>query len=221
MMQLERDGAEHCPWAALSVLPRLLDALHDLQDGRAGVRLSHACGLADVLASCGAIGAIAARFCHTDVKPVRAVLFDKSAERNWGLGWHQDRTICVKARHDTPGFGPWTTKAGLTHVAPPFRYIERMITLRVHLDDVTIHNAPLLVAPGSHKLGFIPVGRVGSVVAACGREACLARSGDIWAYATPILHASDPARQPARRRVLQIDYSADELPEGLDWLGVN
>lgn len=220
-MQLEPDGAEHFPGAALSVLPKLLEALQDMQAGKAGVRLSHAYGLADILGAHGAIGTLAARFRTSKVKPVRAVLFDKTTERNWGLGWHQDRTICVKARHDMPGFGPWTIKAGLTHVAPPFAYIERMITLRIHLDDVTIHNAPLLVAPGSHKLGFIPVGEVGSVVAACGREACLALSGDIWAYATPILHASDAARQPARRRVLQIDYSADELPEGLDWLGVN
>lgn len=220
-MHLERDGAEHFPGAALSVLPRLLEALQDLQGGKAGVRLSHAYGLADVLDAHGAIGTIAARFRTSDVKPVRAVLFDKTPERNWGLGWHQDRTICVKARHDAPGFGPWTTKAGLTHVAPPFEYIERMITLRIHLDEVTIRNAPLLVAPGSHKLGFIPVAKVGSVVAQCGREACIAQAGDVWAYATPILHASDAAQQPERRQVLQIDYSADELPIGLDWLGVS
>lgn len=219
-MQLESDGAEHFPGAALAVMPSLDAALRDLEAGRAGIRLAHAHGLADVLSSQGTIGAIAAHFRGTGVKPVRAVLFDKTAERNWGLGWHQDRTICVEARRDTPGFGPWTIKAGLTHVAPPFRYIERMITLRVHLDDVTTANAPLLVAPGSHKSGLIPVGDVAAVVAACGRKSCLARAGDIWAYATPILHASEAASQPARRRVLQIDYSADELPDGLNWLGV-
>lgn len=30
----------------------------------------------------------------------------------------------------------------------------------------------------------------------------------------------DPSREPARRRVLQLNYSADELPGGLEWLGV-
>lgn len=220
-MHLEEDGSEHFPGAALPMLPRLLAALGELETGKAGVRLAHAYGLADVLDPQGEIGRIASRFRGAGIKPVRAVLFDKTAERNWGLGWHQDRTICVKARHDTPGFGPWTVKAGLTHVAPPFNYIERMITLRVHLDDVTADNAPLLVAPGSHRMGLIPVGKIGATVAACGREACFAQAGDIWAYATPILHASDAADKPAGRRVLQIDYSADELPEGLDWLGVN
>jgi hypothetical protein len=35
-----------------------------------------------------------------------------------------------------------------------------------------------------------------------------------------ILHASQAADQPARRRVLQIDYAATDLPGGLTWLGV-
>ena len=35
-----------------------------------------------------------------------------------------------------------------------------------------------------------------------------------------ILHASNAAETPRRRRVLQIDYSADDLPGGLQWLGV-
>ena len=220
-MQLETDGAEHFTGAALSAMPQIMAALPDIPAGRAGVRLAHAHGLADLLGTQGAIGAVAARFRGDKVKPVRVILFDKTADSNWGLGWHQDRTICVQARHGTPGFGPWTTKAGLTHVAPPFAYIERMITLRIHLDHVTQDNAPLLVALGSHKRGLIPVGEVDAVVARCDRHACIARSGDIWAYATPILHASDAAKQPTQRRVLQIDYSADELPNDLNWLGVS
>jgi hypothetical protein len=220
-MQLDSDGAEHFAGAALGVSSRLTSVLDSISTGMAGIRLDHAHGLADLLGPHGVIGSVAARFLGGMAKPVRAVLFDKTADRNWGLGWHQDRTICVEARRDAPGFGPWTIKAGLTHVAPPFAYIERMITLRIHLDDVTQDNAPLLVALGSHKLGLIPVGEVDAVVSRCNRHACLARIGDIWAYATPILHASNAAREPARRRVLQIDYSADDLPYGLNWLGVS
>lgn len=191
-----------------------------LPTGRAGVRLSHAHGLADVLGAAGLIGQLAKRFRGEAVRPVRAVLFDKSADRNWGLGWHQDRTICVQRRCEVSGFGPWTTKAGLIHVAPPFGIVERMMTIRVHLDDVTADNAPLLIAPGSHRLGLIPVGEVTSVVAQCGSHSCLALSGDVWLYSTPILHASEAAKLPSQRRVFQIDYSADCLPEGLEWLGL-
>jgi hypothetical protein len=41
---------------------------------------------------------------------------------------------------------------------------------------------------------------------------------DIWLYATPIVHASGVATRTTRRRVFQVDYSADELPGGLRWL---
>lgn len=47
-----------------------------------------------------------------------------------------------------------------------------------------------------------------------------AHAGDIWAYATPILHASDAALDPKARRVLQVDYAAFDLPGGLEWSGL-
>jgi ectoine hydroxylase-related dioxygenase (phytanoyl-CoA dioxygenase family) len=153
-------------------------------------------------------------------RPVRAILFDKSAEANWSLGWHQDRTICVRERREAPGFGPWTVKRGMIHVAPPFELLARMVTVRAHFDAVPESNAPLLVAPGSHRFGRIAEGDLEEVVARCGTLACLAEAGDAWLYATPILHASRAAAAPGRRRVLQVDYAAEALPHGLDWLGV-
>ncbi|GGI93982.1 hypothetical protein GCM10007973_32730 [Polymorphobacter multimanifer] len=95
-----------------------------------------------------------------------------------------------------------------------------MVTLRVHLDDVPATNSPLLIAPGSHKHGRVPVGAIDAVVRQCGTYTCLADAGDVWAYATPILHASEAAAMPARRRVLQVDFAAEDLPGGLEWLGV-
>lgn len=188
--------------------------------GRAGVRLSGLGRIDPLLAGDGPVGRIARAALGCDARPVRAVLFDKSAAANWSLAWHQDRTICVRARREVTGFGPWTVKAGLLHVAPPMALLERMVTIRVHLDPVPADNAPLLVAPGSHRLGLIAEAEVGDVVARCGSWACLAEAGDIWAYATPILHASAAASRPARRRVLQLDFAAEDLPGGLAWLGL-
>jgi hypothetical protein len=48
-------------------------------------------------------------------------------------------------RVDVEGFGPWTVKSGLLHVAPLFDLLAGMLTLRVHLDPVPETNAPLLV----------------------------------------------------------------------------
>ena len=151
---------------------------------------------------------------------MRAILFDKTPQANWSLGWHQDRTVAVRERRDAPGYGPWSTKAGVQHVEPPFAVIEAMATLRVHLDDVPADNAPLLVALGSHRLGRIAEPDIAAAVERCGTVACLAGRGDVWAYATPILHASAASSGHARRRVLQVDYAAGALALPLEWLGV-
>lgn len=126
----------------------------------------------------------------------------------------------MRARRDVSGYGIWSRKQGIEHVEPPFAVIERMATLRVHLDDVPAGNAPLLVAPGSHRLGRVPEGEIADEVARCGTVVCLAARGDIWAYATAILHASAASSADGRRRVLQVDYAAEALPGGLEWLGL-
>lgn len=216
-----RDGAQLYAAALDGTALRFIeDTLADVPQGQAGVRLHGVPALRPALAADGAVGRVAASVLGLACRAVRAVLFDKTAAANWALAWHQDRTVAVTERRDVPGFGPWTRKAGLLHVAPPATVLEGMVTLRVHLDSVPAGNAPLLVAPGSHRLGRIPEAEVPGVVARCGTSACLAAPGDVWLYATLILHASEAAAVPARRRVLQVDYAACELPGGLRWLGV-
>lgn len=126
----------------------------------------------------------------------------------------------MRERREVDGFGPWSRKHGALHVAPPYELLAGMLTLRVHLDPVPEANAPLLVAPGSHRLGRIKEADVPEVVSKCGVAMCLASAGDVWTYATPILHASDRASAPTHRRVLQVDYAVGDLPGGLQWLGV-
>ncbi len=126
----------------------------------------------------------------------------------------------MKGKREVHGFGPWTVKSRMHHVAPPFELLAKMVTLRAHLDDVPATNAPLLIAPGSHTFGRISVSDVDEIVARCGATACLAEAGDVWLYATPILHASAAARAPTSRRVLQVDFAAAALPGGPEWLGV-
>lgn len=214
------DGAELFAGALAGRLADLREVLVRLPSERAGVRIHGIDALRPFLASDGVIGAIAANVLGPDCRAVRAILFDKTTATNWSLAWHQDRTICVQRRVAVDGFGPWTTKGGMQHVAPPFDLLTRMVTLRVHLDDVPATNAPLLVAPGSHVQGRVPVDEIEQVVGRCGIRACLAEAGDIWLYATTILHASEAASRPTHRRVLQVDFAADDLPGGLKWLGV-
>lgn len=220
LSEFATSGAMRLDSAATDQLAEIQAALADTPIDRAGVRLARAAELEQMPRPTGATGAPIARFAGTGARPVRAILFDKSDQVNWSLAWHQDRTIRVRARREVPGFGPWTVKAGLLHVAPPFELLERMVTIRIHLDDVPLDNAPLLIAPGSHRFGLVREHRIEPVVGQCGVYACTARAGDIWVYATPIVHASDAAATPRRRRVLQVDYAGFDLPGGLEWSGI-
>lgn len=220
-MTSQREGAQLFRAALLGAqLSELERTLADQARDHAGVRLSGIPELRPCLSPTGPVGYVAASILGPECLPVRAILFDKNADQNWSLGWHQDRTIAVRQRIDIDGFAPWSVKSGMVHVEPFFDLLAGMVIVRVHLDAVPETNTPLLVAPGSHKRGRIPTSEIPEVVRQCGIITCLAAAGDIWLYATPILHASDAPSQPLPRRVLQIDYAVAQLPGGLEWLGV-
>jgi len=195
-------------------------AIENVVTDTAGVRLAGNVALREHLTSPSGPARWAAAVLGSQAFPVRAVLFDKGAENNWGLGWHQDRTVVVKERRDVEGFGPWSIKAGMQHVAPPFEVLEGMATIRIHLDPVDEDNAPVLFLPGSHRMGRLSEADVKIVAEQTPAHTCLAQRGDIWIYSTPVVHASRPATKPSRRRVLQVDFAAAPLPGGLEWLGV-
>jgi len=219
-LSLEAHGAQFLRALAKPMLGQLAAIAARLPEGRPGTRISSDGATAELLDPNELIGGAIGILAGDRKRPVRAVLFDKSDRANWSLGWHQDRTIAVRHRHEIPGFGPWTVKQGIAHVEPPFVIIERMITVRIHLDSVDADNAPLMVALGSHRLGRIAEYRLAPLVASCVIGTCLAEPGDVWVYATPIVHASNAAAPGRNRRVLQVDFSSDGLPDGLDWLGV-
>lgn len=215
------DGAEHLrQWASRHEREAIAVALPPLAD-RPGGRLHATPALAHACGPAGALGKAARRFVGPHCFPVRALLLDKRPGHNWAVGWHQDRTIAVRERIETAGYGRWSIKDGVPHVEPPARILQAMVTLRLHLDDVDVDvdNAPLLIAPGSHTAGRIDEKDVDATVAALGVSACLADAADIWAYATLILHTSQPARRLFSRRVLQVDFADRPLPGGLRWRG--
>jgi hypothetical protein len=210
-VQLERDG---CLLISAAVAtPVLMQPAVALGAVKAGARLS-TCdpALCDIV-SC--IDAIVAPLLP-GARAVRALWFDKTAAANWLVPWHQDRTIAVRERRDVPGYGPWSVKQGICHVEPPFALLASMLTVRLHIDDCLADNAPLEVAIGSHRA---PVAAADAAAKAeqSERLVCLAMAGDLWVYHTPILHRSARAAVPGRRRVLQLDYSAQPLAGGLQW----
>jgi ectoine hydroxylase-related dioxygenase (phytanoyl-CoA dioxygenase family) len=151
---------------------------------------------------------------------VRGLLFDKTAEANWSVPWHQDLTIAVRGRVDAPGFGPWTVKAGIPHVRPPVEVLSKMLTLRIHLDDCEAGQGPLRVLPGTHLGGKLDAVATRVWLDREPAVACLVPRGGVVMMRPLLLHASSAATDPRRRRVIHLEYASTQLSDGMDWFEV-
>ncbi|MBN9500519.1 MAG: hypothetical protein BGO01_04315 [Armatimonadetes bacterium 55-13] len=146
---------------------------------------------------------------------VRAIFFDKVPGANWSVPWHQDLTICVKEKHAIDGFGPWPPKDGAIHVQPPAIILEKMLTARIHLDDCGAQNGPVRVVPGSHRHGKIGESDISGWIK--NEVACVGGVGSVLFMRPLLLHASSPAVNPSHRRVLHLEFAAEDLPLPLEW----
>jgi hypothetical protein len=147
---------------------------------------------------------------------VRGIFFNKNPRANWKVVWHQDCVIAVRERVDVEGWGPWSIKAGVTHVRPAAQILDRMVAIRIHLDDCGHDNGPLRVIPGSHRQGFLSDKQIQDLPKD-NAVSCLVYRGDAILMRPLLLHASSPALHPSNRRVIHLEFSADELPSGLAW----
>lgn len=168
------------------------------------------------LATSDALRGLAGGILRAEAFVARSILFDKCPEANWDVPWHQDTTIAVAERAEAPGFGPWSVKDGVPHVRPPAAVLERMVTLRLHLDPCGAENGPLLVVPGSHRSGVLSAIPEFAELEAT-KAACMAPAGGAVVMRPLILHASRKATAVGHRRVLHLEFAAGELPAPLRW----
>ncbi len=148
----------------------------------------------------------------------RGILFDKVPGANWKVPWHQDLSIAVRERIETPGFSAWSIKDGVVHVQPPASVLERMLTVRLHLDDCFVENGPVRVLPSSHMHGRLNSEQTAALRESTPEIICASPSGGALVMRPLILHASSQSSTPAHRRVIHIEYTAsDTLPNGLEW----
>jgi hypothetical protein len=145
---------------------------------------------------------------------VRVLYFDKPPGHSWALPWHKDYSLAVRAHGAAGTFTKPTVKAGVPHVVAPRGVLDRMLTARVHLDDVTPENGPLRVIPGSHRAyrqADDPPNE--SIALTC----C---AGDVLLMRPLITHASGHSRGDGtrHRRIVHLECAADgELPDGYEW----
>lgn len=204
---------------------RLIDALEEAEHHPGTRRREDVYAIRDLLRAVPAVQALARSAAVRGlVEPilgrkcfaVRGILFDKTPDANWKVVWHQDLTIAVRARRNAEGFGPWSVKAGVPHVQPPVDLLERMLTVRLHLDDCTAENGPLRVIPGSHHIGRLGAADIARLRAQTA-TVCPVPSGGALLMRPLLLHASSASESPRHRRIVHLEYATDELPNGLEW----
>jgi len=148
---------------------------------------------------------------------VRAILFNKTAENNWLVTWHQDKTVAVSQKFEKFGWGPWSVKDGVVHTQPPLDVLNQMVTFRIHLDDTNQENGCLKVLPKSNDLGVLNNSAIQKYVQNHTPVLCIAKAGSVLAMRPHILHSSSKASCPTQRRVLHLEYCSFNLPSGVAW----
>jgi len=188
-----------------------------LPRSRAGARnaLSDT-GIAE-LARDGRLLRIASRVLSGDAFPFNAILFDKSKRSNWLVVWHQDTALPLRTRREVPGWGPWSIKAGVLYAHAPAEALSRIVALRVHLDDSTAENGPLMVLPGSHDRGVLTDAQIKDSSRAVQPVACLVGAGGVVVMRPLLVHSSSKVAGLAPRTVLHIEYATSRLlDDGLE-----
>jgi hypothetical protein len=229
--QIDREGfslvrAVFSDQQVTEVLAGLVSALHDPRDEAASIRSREGSVYAarNVLSLFPAVRDVWRReplpqllreVVGTEAGLVRVLYFDKPPDRTWSLPWHKDLTIAVREKMPRgERFSKPTFKAGVPHVEAPLEVLEAMLTLRIHLDDVTDENGPLEVVTGSHRTGKVLKLDTGPV------QTLLADHGDVLAIRPLVAHASGKSYPgtPRHRRLLHLEFAASaDLPDGYHW----
>jgi Phytanoyl-CoA dioxygenase (PhyH) len=152
-----------------------------------------------------------------DFAAVQCTYFAKSAEQNWLVSLHQDLSIPVAERVRHPELSGWSEKEGVPYVHAPIEVLERLIAVRLHIDDCGPDDGPLRVIPGSHVHGKIDLATGADIRGDCDETLCTGDRGDGVVMRPLLLHASSKARGTSQRRVLHFLYGPRTLPRGLRW----
>jgi ectoine hydroxylase-related dioxygenase (phytanoyl-CoA dioxygenase family) len=188
----------------------------DLPRSRAGLRHAMKVPAVAAVAHDARLIGIACEVLGAEAFPFRATLFDKSPTANWLVVWHQDTALALRERRETPGWGPWSVKDGVTYAHAPASALSHVLALRVHLDDSTTENGPLRVLPGTHTLGVLTDDALHELSTRIRAVDCLAQRGGVLAMRPLIVHASSKSQSEAPRRVLHIEYAASTgIADGL------
>ncbi|MFB9078871.1 phytanoyl-CoA dioxygenase family protein [Flavobacterium procerum] len=143
----------------------------------------------------------------------KSIYFDKPQKSNWFVAYHQDLTISVDKKLEIENFDNWTVKQNQFAVQPPKEILEDNFTVRIHIDKTTKENGALKVINNSHSKGIFRVENLKLE----NETICEVEKGGIMIMKPLLFHASNKTTNNERRRVIHIEFSKTELPQGLEW----
>ncbi|WP_369014376.1 phytanoyl-CoA dioxygenase family protein [Flavobacterium anhuiense] len=145
----------------------------------------------------------------------KSIYFDKPEKSNWFVAYHQDLTISVDQKIEIENFENWTVKQNQFAVQPPTEVLENNFTIRIHIDKTTKNNGALKVINNSHSKGIL---RIENLDFEKEKETiCEVEKGGIMIMKPLLFHASNKTTNNERRRVIHIEFSKQQLPNGLEW----
>jgi ectoine hydroxylase-related dioxygenase (phytanoyl-CoA dioxygenase family) len=174
---------------------------------RAGARHLMSLRAVSMLAADPRMIAIATTHLGVPAIPFRATLFDKAPGSNWLVAWHQDRALPLLERLEASGWGPWSLKGGVHYAHAPADALERVVALRLSLDDSGEDNGPLRVLPGTELRGVLTDAEIAALAREIAPVDCCVDAGGVVVMRPLIVHASSKAVSDRPRRVLHIEYA--------------
>lgn len=187
------------------------------QTGRAGTRALLSQPWCQALAQRLSCHAALAALLTPGLVAVQCTAFEKSAARNWLVPVHQDLGIPVAQRIDHPQLRGWSEKEGVPHVYAPAEVLERLVAVRLHVDECAATDGPLRVIPGTHRHGTLDEQAAAAWRQRTAEVVCIAPRGSVLLMRPLLLHASSKASGSSRRRVLHFLFGPHDLPFGLRW----
>jgi len=140
--------------------------------------------------------------------PFRATLFDKSPASNWLIMWHQDTALPMMDKNESEGWGPWSVKDSVTYAHAPAKALEKVLAVRLHLDDSNLQNGPLRILPGTHNSGVLTDEQIHKLSESVQAVECPVPLGGAILMRPLVVHASSKSTSDEPRRVIHIEYAA-------------
>jgi len=108
-------------------------------------------------------------------------------------------------------------KEAVNYAHAPREALERVVALRLHLDDSNENNGPLPVLPATHRGGVLTDDEVHRLAEGISAVECLVAQRGVVIMRPLVIHASSKATSEQPRRVLHIEYAATEkIAAGLE-----